>query len=239
VASVKDIVSKSRLEKDIAANALNELMENGKLLALEEGNTNVSSDLLVIAMPHWNALRDKTLQFVSSYHQNYPLRRGIPREELKSKLKLQPRVFNACVKKLIADNSIADFSAFVAKTGYEIKFNAANQLKVQAVMRKFAANPYSTPSVKESQAEVGEDVFNALIELNKLVMVSQEVVFRKADYDELVNKIREALQQKGQITLAEARDMLNTTRKYVQALLEHLDAIGVTMRDGDARKLRG
>ena len=38
--------------------------------------------------------------------------------------------------------------------------------------------------------------------------------------------------------LPEVRDMLDTTRKYIQALLEHLDSIGVTMRAGDARKLR-
>ena len=36
----------------------------------------------------------------------------------------------------------------------------------------------------------------------------------------------------------EVRDMLDTTRKYIQALLEHMDAIGITMRDGDARKLK-
>jgi selenocysteine-specific elongation factor len=53
-----------------------------------------------------------------------------------------------------------------------------------------------------------------------------------------VEKIRVAIQQNGQITLAEARDMLGTTRKYAQALLEHLDSIGVTLRAGDARKLK-
>jgi selenocysteine-specific elongation factor len=53
----------------------------------------------------------------------------------------------------------------------------------------------------------------------------------------MVAKIKSALQKNGQVTLAEVRDLLGTTRKYVQALLEHLDAIGVTMREGDARRL--
>ena len=44
--------------------------------------------------------------------------------------------------------------------------------------------------------------------------------------------------QNGKITLAEVRDLFKTSRKFVQALLEHLDAVGVTMRDGDFRKLR-
>jgi hypothetical protein len=34
------------------------------------------------------------------------------------------------------------------------------------------------------------------------------------------------------------RDHFNTSRRYVLALLEHLDATGVTVREGDARRLR-
>jgi len=70
------------------------------------------------------------------------------------------------------------------------------------------------------------------------VAVSQDVLFRKKDYDVLVESIRVTIQNNGAVTLAEARDILNTTRKYAQALLEHLDTIGVTIRDGDARKLK-
>ena len=52
-------------------------------------------------------------------------------------------------------------------------------------------------------------------------------------------QVKSALIEKGRITLAEVRDLFGTTRKYAQALLEHLDATGVTIRDGDFRKLRG
>jgi selenocysteine-specific elongation factor len=62
------------------------------------------------------------------------------------------------------------------------------------------------------------------------------VVFRKSDYETMEEKIRLTLRQKGQISLAEVRDLFNTSRRYVQALLEHLDAIGVTTRDGDYRR---
>jgi selenocysteine-specific elongation factor len=238
IASVKDVISKSRLEKDIAANALKELMENGKLLALEDGNVTVSSDLLVIALPHWNALRDKTMQIISSYHQNYPLRRGIPREELKSKLKFSPRVFNAVISLLITNYSLLESGNLVAKPEHEIRFDNGQQAKIEALEQKFEQKPFSPPSVKECQAEVGEEVLNALVELNEFVSVSADVIFRKQDYDAMIAKIRGALQQNGQITLAEARDLFDTSRKYAQALLEHLDANGMTMRDGDFRKLR-
>ena len=133
---------------------------------------------------------------------------------------------------------MSEIDSIIAKPGHEIRFDNSQQAQVQRLMQKFAQNPYAPPSIKECKADVGEEIFNALIDLNQLVAVSSEVVFRKQDYDLMVKRIKETLEAKEQISLAEARDLFNTSRKYVQALLEHLDAIGVTMRAGDYRKLR-
>ena len=83
-APIKEVVSRSRLEADAATQALNENIENGQLLQLEDGDLIITSDLLVIPSAHWNSLQDKSFQIVSAYHQNTPLRRGIPREETNS-----------------------------------------------------------------------------------------------------------------------------------------------------------
>jgi len=235
IASIKDMVSKSRLEVKVAESALNELLQNGQLISLENSQ---KPEALAVAFPYWSKLSTTILDTVNGYHSQYPLRRGIPREELKSKLKLTPKVFNAAIAFLASKSDLVDERGAVLKPGHEIKFDGQNQVKVQALRRKFESNPYATPSVKECQAEADEEIVNALIETGELVLVSQDVIFRKVDYDEMVAKIKNTLQSQGQITLAEVRDMFNTTRKYVQALLEHLDATGVTMRDGDARKLR-
>ncbi|HNC07390.1 MAG TPA: selenocysteine-specific translation elongation factor [Anaerolineales bacterium] len=237
-ASIKDMVSKSRLELSAAETALQELLANGQLEILEGGEQNVKSDTLAMALPHWRALEEKFIQLVEAHHKQYPLRRGIPREELKSRLKLTARIFNAALSSLVIRNSLLDVRGVVSRPGHEIRFNGQEQAHIQALRRRFETAPYATPSVKECQAEAGEEVFNALVESGEFVLVSQEVVFRKVDYDDMVRMIRSTIQEKGQATLGEVRDMLGTTRKYVQALLEYLDAVGVTMRDGDARKLR-
>jgi selenocysteine-specific elongation factor len=238
IASIKEIVTRSRLETIPANEALKELMESGKLVFLEEGSPAPSSDALVIALPQWNMLRDKTMQFIESYHKDFPLRRGIPREELKSKLKLASRVFNAIINKLITDHLLADYSSSITKPGHTIRFNEREQAKIQTLMRKFEGNPFGPPSVKDCQSEVGEDVLNALLETNELIAVSSDVVFRKGDYDLMVSKIRNMIVQSGKISLAEVRDTFNTSRKYAQALLEHLDLTGITARDGDFRMLK-
>jgi len=80
--------------------------------------------------------------------------------------------------------------------------------------------------------------FFRIVGIWRPLAVSDEVVFRKSDYEFMVEKIRLSLQQKGQISLAEVRDLFKTSRRYVQALLEHLDATGMTVRSGDFRKLR-
>jgi len=85
---------------------------------------------------------------------------------------------------------------------------------------------------------VGAEVLGALIELGELTPVSSEVLFRHADYEFMKERITAALTKKGRITLAEVRDLFGTTRKYAQALLEHLDSTGLTVREGESRKLR-
>jgi selenocysteine-specific elongation factor len=105
-------------------------------------------------------------------------------------------------------------------------------------MRMFEQNPFSPPGLKDSQAEAGAEVLNALVEMEELVLIPGDVLFRKPDYDDAVHRIQETLLRKGTITLAEVRDLLQTSRKYAQALLEHLDTIGLTVRDGDVRRLK-
>lgn len=233
-ATARETVTKARLESESAASALRECIESGMLIPLEAGEISPSSDILLIPQALWVSLKDSALTALANYHKTFPLRRGMPREELKSRLKLPPRLFNAALKRL----ELAEGGTWLALPGHEIRFSAQQQAKVNALLKKFAANPYAPPSVKECQAEAGEDVYAALVELGQLTQVSPEVVFRQADYEQMVAAVRNLLAQKGQITAAEARDLFNTSRKYALGLLEHLDSIGVTRRDGDFRRLR-
>lgn len=238
LATAKEIAVRSRLEPASAQTALTELLNTGALIALEDERPAITSDLLLMTRPQWNEMQEKITQTVEAYHQDYPLRRGIQRQELKSKLKLSTRAFNAIVAKLIRDHALTDHSAVLAKPEHEVRFDHAQMEKVQAVMQRFEQNPYSPPGVKEVQAELNEEILNALTESSRLIAVSSEVLFRKQDYDVMVDTIQQEIRQKGRISLGEVRDLFNTSRKYAQALLEHLDAIGVTVRAGDFRTLK-
>jgi selenocysteine-specific elongation factor len=56
--------------------------------------------------------------------------------------------------------------------------------------------------------------------------------------EQIEARVRAILDRDGQITLAQLRDELRTSRKYAQAYLEHFDAAKLTLRRGDAHVLR-
>jgi selenocysteine-specific elongation factor len=232
-ATVHEIMARSHLDRWDMEAALEELLQTGRLVLLDKG----SKDGLVMTLPQWNILQNGFEQSLDAHHKQFPLRRGMPREELKNKLDVPSRLFNAVIKKLAEENLLVDADGYVRRTGHKVRFDDSQQARVKALMDKFDANPYATPSIKESRAEVGDEIFNALVDTGKLVPVSQDVVFHHKAYQQLTEMVASTIRSKGQITLAEARDLTGTSRKYIQALLEHLDATGLTIRDGDARKL--
>jgi selenocysteine-specific elongation factor len=247
-APLQEVIARSNLPEAEARDALIELISSGQLLSLE---TQVNDPLkltspapfplspdLVTSKSYWQQLADRAIQEVDAYHHAAPLRRGIPREELKSRLKTPARLFNAAMRKMIGDGLIQESGVSIYRPGHAIQFDPQQQRKVDALLAKFASSPYAPPTVKDCAVEVGDDIYNAMIDLGMLMSVSADVVFRRDDYERMVADVRRLIEKQGMITAAEMRDHFNTSRRYVLALLEHLDAMGVTVREGDSRRLK-
>jgi selenocysteine-specific elongation factor len=237
VAAVRAIVSRSQLTSAVAESALRKLLRAGRLIVIENGTVDSESDLLAMALPQWNKLEDQIDRIVSEHHKRFPLRRGIPREELKSQLGLSTRIFNLVIERRVSDGTLIEAQNSIAMAGYQIQFNDSQRHRVEALIRQFKQSPFSPPALKDCKASAGEEVVNALIELGELVAVSGDVIFRKPDYDFMVDGVQARLAANGQVTLAEVRDLFGTSRKYAQAFLEYLDRKGITRRSGDARVL--
>ena len=239
-APIHEVTQHSNLEEEAARSALGQLVDRGEIVILDPLNDNLSpsSNSLVTTKAYWNQQSTTMLGIVKKYHNDFPLRKGIPKEELKSRLRIQPRIFSSLLRKLIEDGILQESGPLILLRGHEINFNPQQQVNVQALLEKFSAAPYSPPSVKDSKMEVGDEVYQAMVDLALLVPVSSEVVFRKEDYEQMVAEIRGMLTKVGSISAAQVRDHFNTSRRYVLALLEHLDEIGVTIREGDFRRLK-
>ncbi len=237
-AALKDGIAKAGLEAAAAAAAVQELRAADELREVE-------GEALVVTRAGWRQFLGRLRAALTVYHRQNPLRGGMPREELKSRLaqsaetRYAPRVFNALVGQAAAAGEIISQGAAVRLVEHSVQFTPAQQAKLDALTADFRRDPYNTPSAKDCAARVGEDVLAALLDLGRLTPVSPEVLFLPETYADMVAQIKLQLGAQGKLTVAEVRDRFKTSRKYALALMEHLDAIGVTKRLGDERVLKG
>jgi selenocysteine-specific elongation factor len=181
----------------------------------------------------WDNLQEKVKIVVQDYHKRLPTRPGMPRGELGSKLQLSAAAFALTLHRLLEDGILIEEGAAVRLPSHQIQLSREQQAKVDGYLQSLARNPYAPPSDIMPEPEL----LNFLIKQRRVVKVSDSVVFSASAYDEMVKKIMAHIKAKGKITLAETRDLFNTSRKYAQALLEHLDQEKVTRRVGDERVL--
>jgi len=146
-------------------------------------------------------------------------------------------VFDLVMARANAEGLLVDEGASVRLPSHAIKLTPTQKQQVEGLLARFRRKPYATPSVKESLEALGEEVLNVLLKRGELVPVGPDVLFLPETYEQMVGRIRDRIAEEGSITLSEVRDMFGSSRKYAQALLEHLDETGVTKRVEDRRVL--
>ena len=116
---------------------------------------------------------------------------------------------------------------------FGVTFTPAQQKQADELLAAYRKEPYSPPSV----AELGTDpnVVAALVDDGRLKKISETIYFAMPAYESMVRKILATIDEQGKITLAEVRDMFNSSRKYCQAVLEYMDDQKLTRRLADER----
>ena len=86
--------------------------------------------------------------------------------------------------------------------------------------------------------QVALDIAALLEEEGELLRVGDGILFHREAIEDAKTRLRGHLDEHGSITAGDAKNLLGSTRKYSIPLLEHLDQIGFTIRQGDKRVLR-
>jgi selenocysteine-specific elongation factor len=230
-ASLDELVEHSGLEPDSAREAASSLIENNALISLR-------GERLLLPAETLESLTQIIQDVLAGYHQQYPLRLGMPREQLKSQMGLAPNVFDALISRMVEKRNLQEAGAKVYLPNHKIAFSREQQEKIDELLVAFEQQPFSPPSVKQSQDALGEELLNAIIAIGQLRQVGEDVLFRPGVYQQMREAVISHINAQGSITLAELRDKFDTSRKYAVAVLEHLDREGVTLRKGDRRVLR-
>lgn len=238
-ATLAEAAAHAHLEADELQAALADLSERGVILVARDARGSIS---VLGHREAWQAARDRAVAMLRDFHKAQPLAEGMPRDTLRSQLKLSPGAFDALLGHY---NDASDPSAFVDAGGmvrlasHDVRFAPEQQAAVEALLARCRAQPWATPSVKEARAAVGDEVYTVMLRRRMLIQLNDEVILLPDTYAQAVQHVRAFIEREGSMTAAQARDLFGTTRKYALALMEHLDLIGVTRRVGDARVLKG
>ena len=221
------LLAQADLPDDEARTAIESLLEQGQVKGVGQGEQR-----LLLTAHGWDGLIKQATAILQEYHRKFPARLGMPKAELGSRLKLgkySPSVW----QRLRDEEVLGEEGLAVRLASYQVRLSQAQQNAVDAFLRSLDQNPYSPPSDQIPEP----DVLSLLIEQGRVVKIGDGVVFAASVYDEMVKIITSLIQSQGKVSLAEVRDLFKTSRKYVQALLEHLDEKKITRRVGDERVL--
>jgi selenocysteine-specific elongation factor len=221
------LLTKSDLPDAEVRQAIELLIQQEKVKGVGEGGQR-----LLFTASGWVRLTDQATAVLQDYHKKYPTRIGMPKAELGSRLKLG-RYSPVIWQKLSGEGIISEEGSAVRLTSHKVTLSQSQQVIVDDFLRSLSQNPYSPPSDRIPEP----DLLNLLIERQQVVKVSDNIVFAASAYEEMLEKVIDYIKIHGKVTVGEVRDMFNTSRKYVLALLEYLDEKKITRRVGDERVL--
>ena len=226
------LAQRANLLLEDALSQTRDLAQEGRVVLL--GDASVQPDTLVYSTPAWEGLKGKASAALEAYHKQYPLRKGIPREELRGRLGLSQQAFPWALERLAREGAIEEEGALVRGAGHRVSLTPPQTTRVEEYLRSLEAEPSSPPTDRPPDPEL----LAHLVEEGRVTRVNDTVVFAASAYKDMVEKIVAYTREQRKITVADGRDLFNTSRKYMLPLLEYLDQQRITRRIGDERVLR-
>ena len=227
-----ELVGRANLDLAAARSELEQMRSERLVVAL--GDDGVGPGVRLYSAAGWASLARKSSDFLADYHRRFPLRAGASKEELRSRLGVTAQMLGGVLPRLQTEGVVVEEGPVVRSPQHRPQLPESQRQEVEDYLRRLAAEPYSPPT----DSPVDAETLSLLVADGKVVRVSESVVFDATAYQDMVNRIGGFATERGQITVADVRDLFGTSRKYALALLEHLDRQRMTRRVGDARVLR-
>lgn len=235
IAAGSDVLARqTRLDPARVNDVLSELVESGMVKKL--GGSYILSTLL-------NKYEADLLAALEVHHHRQPLSPGISRASLKGYLpaELSQRNYDALLENLQSAEKILVNNNLVSLFGFKVQPSPSEQKQLDALLAIYRDSFLQPPSVKDVLETTNivqarrDEYYNFLQESAMLVKVSEELYFSREAYEEALNMLRRHFDDHEKLTLAEFRDITGSSRKFVQALLEHFDQVKYTRRIEDYR----
>lgn len=192
----------------------------------------------------WHSSNDKAFQTelvekLSDYHEKHPYRYGMQKAEIHNTFlkKVKPTVFDLYIDNLVEEGVIKRHNEFLSLPSHEIKKDALYEKTEKKLLEVFEKAQLDFPKLSEVdmggiESDVIDDILLLLMEEGKIVKLGEELYTLTPYIENSKQIIQGLLSQKDLITMGEIRDALETSRKNAKLIVEYMDSIKVTKRNG-------
>jgi selenocysteine-specific elongation factor len=215
----------SGLELATVSEAIQTALAQGTLTEIETGRF-MSAQL-------FGFLSQQIMAFVAAFHATFPLRSGIPREQLRQQMHIKQAVYNALLRECSLE--VVTRNNLIRAQGFQIAFSAAQETQRQMILDQLRSRPLNPPDISEWKQPPDAELLHALVATDEIVMITNDICYLRSAYDHIRQIILAEIDTNGSVDAKTLRDRLGASRKYAIAILEHLDEIGFTRRSGDVR----
>ena len=213
-------------------------IEAGKLVELEDGT--------ILAASKFQMMTDRLIQLLQEYHESNPLAEGMPKQELQSRLRdtwhiQEDKIILGAVHRLMDLGTLMDCGKTVSMQGFEAVLTPEQEKLKERIAGMYKDAGIEIPKNDEIYAldpdkRVINAIFDRLYKEGVLVKVDPSYNISQEGWNCVVAAARTAGAE-GSFVLADFRDTLNTSRKYASVYLAALDRAGITVFDGERRRL--
>ena len=191
-------------------------------------------------------LKKETSIYLDSYHRGNPLKTGMPKEELRSKIPgLQgSKLFNLTLNQMIKDKEIVSEENTVRLTSHTVSLGVDQADIRERILDVYRKNGLTPPYFKELSKTINvessraKDVLMFLMDEGMIVKVKEDLYFHAKAVEDLQQRLVDYLVSHKEMSTPQFKEMTGVSRKYLIPLIEYFDAQNVTIRIGDIRKLR-
>ena len=186
----------------------------------------------VAQISFFEEIKQQSLRTVDAFHVDYPYLPGMPRQELKARLGLG-KEFDELIGAFVDQKVLAVDGAVIRIFSFKIELDPKARAAADRWLAAIDASPFAPPA--PGDFDLAKENLIALNELGEVINAGEGIYVTPAALAVVEEQVLAAIDQQGGIDLASYRDLVQTSRKYAQAMLELLDQRRVTRRVGDRR----
>jgi len=237
---IRELIVRTGIHRKLLAEILKAMCSKRLAVTLD------ADESRVVSLPVFQNLQQRILLEMGAYHERYPLKEGIIKEELRNLTGqfIGQKIFNMAVKELEKKGEISVDRENIHMSGHRVDLKGDLEDLRSRIAAIYIEAGLTPPSIKEvmerfsQQKSMAGSVLNVMLNEGTLTKINEDLYFHKDVLLKLRENYKNLLLKDGKATPASFKELTGLSRKFIIPLMEYFDITKLTIRAGEHRILR-